>query len=47
MKKLLPLIAQEAIDVLKEWGIAVKEKEAGRSLDYGVVAEECVREEMK
>ena len=47
MKKLLPLIAQEAIDVLKEWGIEANEKEAGRSLDYGVVAEECVREEMK
>ena len=37
----------EAIDVLKEWGIEVKEKAEERSLDYGVVAEECVREEMK
>lgn len=33
--------------MLKEWGIEANEKEAGRSLDYGVVAEECVREEMK
>ena len=47
MKALLPLVAQEAIDVLKEWGIEVKEKAEERSLDYGVVAEECVREEMK
>ena len=47
MKALLPLVAQEALDVLKEWGIEVKEKAEERSLDYGVVAEECVREEMK
>ena len=47
MKKLLPLIAQEAVDVLKDWGIEVKPKAEERAVNYGIVAEESVREEME
>lgn len=47
MQKLLPLVAQEAVEVLKDWGVDVKPKAKEGAVNYGIVAEESVREEME
>lgn len=47
MKSLLPSVVEEALDVLKEWGIEPRRRENARTMDYGVVAEEDVKNEMK
>ena len=47
MKELLPEVAEEALSVLRKWGIEPQKKAENGAVDYGIVAEEAVKAEME
>ena len=47
MLDLLPAVVEEAIDVLKDWGSAPRQRQEVRAMDYDIVAEEDVKNQME
>ena len=47
MLDLLPAVVEESIGVLKDWGIAPRPRQEVRAMDYDIVAEEDVKNQME
>ena len=47
MMDLLPAVVEEAIGVLKDWGITPRPRQEVRAMDYDIVAEEDVKNQME